>query len=185
MFGNLFKKKAPPTRDDLMKALKFTDADLKANREGHMTNPQRQRLRRQQMWQALGMWTLAGFMAFTVILIGSFSTFKTDRMMNIGVMLPVAMFIGLVMLFVWMAFQYQAKTKADLHKGLVQHITGSMYRRTYVVYTGKTFVRYYELHLGGEVFKVSCRVYNAFIDGGGYDLFYAPNTKALLSADPL
>jgi hypothetical protein len=32
-------------------------------------------------------------------------------------------------------------------------------------------------------FNVLHRVYNAFVDEGNYDVFYAPNTETILSAE--
>lgn len=180
------KEPPPPTHRDLMNALKFSDAELKANRAGYLTQAQRLAMQRRQRWQAVFTWSMAAFIAFTMWLVGSsVSDFFVRKMGNIGLILPLLIFAALMVMFVWMAFKFQSQTKADLYKGHVSSINGRVQRHTYVVYTGKTAYRVYELHVMGEVFRVSGKVYNAFVDDGSYDIFYAPNTRTLLSAERL
>jgi hypothetical protein len=189
MFSFSKSKEPPhPTHQDLMAALKFTDADLKANREGHLTQAQRSHLRRNQAWQALFTWGMAAFLAFTIFMVSrsvSDAFSKSSNPSNIALVFPPLIFAGLMAMFVWMAFKYQTQTKADLHKGYVSSLSGMVQRKTYVVYTGKSSYPVYELHLNGEVFRVSHKVYQTFVDERDYDIFYAPNTRTLLSAECL
>jgi hypothetical protein len=185
MFSFLKAKEPPhPTHADLMDALKFNDADLKANREGYLTNVQRSNLRWNQWRQALVTWGIAAFLGFTLMMILRNLTGISDRYgLNIGLFIPPLIFAAMMAGFVWLAFKYQSQTKADLHKGHVAGISGMVRRNSYMVYTGKTAYRVYELHIAGEVFRVSGKVYNAFVDEDSYDIFYAPNTRTLLSAE--
>jgi hypothetical protein len=180
------KRKNTP---DLMHALSFTDADLKANREGYMTFEQRQKLRTSQTTYS---WFFGvGGIIFAIIgvmLVGSLFMPSVDKGTGGIAVISVCAVVftaGIILGMAWLGlriFQLQSQLyQADLHKGEVQQVTGVVVRQLQV---GNKSVGY-ELLVGEERFRVSAYTYKQFTDGAAYTLYFTPNTKTLLAAELL
>src|SRR5688572_1220434 len=91
------KVKHIPTQQALMAALDFTDADLKANREGYLSARQRSRLARRLWQQVISLWVLAMLLAFFIFLnLRGVSSFSAALQGDFGLLLPL-LFIGVMM----------------------------------------------------------------------------------------
>jgi hypothetical protein len=159
----------------LMKAVKFIDKDLKANRSGVLTEEQRKRIQRGQVWGALFWWVTAIFLAFPVVFIAT----RQDWQSEPGVWLLGLAAIGCVAA----AFWQQSRTKNILLQNQVDSVSGFLSRRVDMVYTGKVFVPIHKLTVGDKTFTVDKKAYDAFEEGSHYTLYYVPQTEQVLSAE--
>jgi hypothetical protein len=175
MFSFLRRKERPndPPNVRLMKTMKFGGKDLTANRGGILTEAQRKKIQRGQMWGAVGWWFMAIFMAVPVIFIAK----EPDS--QIGVL-----FLTLfALMFVGLAFWQQSKTRKVLEQNQTAAVSGVVSRRVDMVYTGKVFIPVHKVIVDDKTFTVDSRVHDSFIEGEDYTLYYIPETDQLLSAE--
>jgi hypothetical protein len=170
----------------LMHALGFTDADLKANREGYMTFEQRQHLAETQ---SMGSWLygvaaalIAGIGVIFALNVFMFSSDNGREAIFAPSVCAGIIIAGFTLVVLWIPMHVlQQQThlyRADLHKGLVQQIMGKVIRQ---VRLGELLG--YDLVVAEERFSVSPYTYEQFTDGATYTLYYTPNSKTILSAE--
>lgn len=163
-------------------ALKFDEAELRANREGRLSVRQRNRVfaRRRRLIFALLLLTLViGALAASVIL--GLLPGATPQ----GIVLALgaeALTAGLAFL-VWSLWQ---GFRARLAPGMVQSVRGVV--TSYVLRERRTDrpgarTGYY-LRVADMEFAVSAAVPAAFEDGAAYRLYYVERPFVLLSAEP-
>jgi len=167
-------------------ALKFDEAELRANREGRLSVRQRNRVfarRRRLIFALLLLTLLIGALAASVIL--GLLPGATPQ----GIVLALgaeALTAGLAFL-VWSLWQ---GFRARLAPGMVQSVRGVV--TSYVLRERRTDrlggrlgarTGYY-LRVADMEFAVSAAVPAAFEDGAAYRLYYVERPFALLSAEP-
>lgn len=173
--------------DRLMSKLGFTADELTANREGYMTEAQRERLRRALMPYG----SLVVGLSMTVLLIVSY--FVIQRLLGLenlrddGTFLVILLVAGLICI-PWGMLDVairQRRTRLDLHKGIVKSACGpAQLEIGWRVLGIKLRTRNtHQLLIGGMRFAVSENVLLAFHDGTSYCVYYLPHRKIILSAE--
>jgi hypothetical protein len=166
---------ANPGLAELMQALNFTDADLKANRDGSLSQ-------RQRRWILLTHGTLIAVgWSFVVVLslyylIGEPFHWRRGDLALFG----CTSIYGLVFLgFIWQTLRYQQQVRKDLkNPPAVLH---EVVLKPQAMFSQRT----YTLECGKHQFEVERKVHDAFKNGGKYEIYYTPHTKILLTAVPL
>jgi hypothetical protein len=164
----------------LMNAIGFTQADLQANREGYMSKPQRATLSsRRKDWLngiTIAVIAAAAFSTFFLtqgVLAGDW--FSSERVLTIGIFCVIA---GVVWFIGWLHWN---RLDADLDKGTVFNIEGTVILAIHEKEKPPS-ISYFAL-IQGEYFQIDKPVYDAFISGDPYIIYYAPYTKTILSVD--
>jgi hypothetical protein len=165
-------------------AFRFDNEDLDANRNGYMTKKQRIRLLNKR-WDRIAPY--AGFAAFLVFIFGcslTSSGFSSRPINNTLSMLGLFFFIFAPMIGVLILFAYRElrRIKADLYKGDISIAWGRA--RLDIMDHGRGPARY-KLSLEGIEFDISKAQLLALRHGERYRVFYAPNSKVILSVEPL
>lgn len=165
------------TRDDLMQALGFGDADLQANRAGTLSENQQGRLSRLQ--QRALMFGGAGFFGFALlatIFIFMGQQNETAILSFIGVMLTVcnAIYIG-------MFGRQWLRLAADKRNNQVEALQGQLER--IIRPTGR--INNYVVRVADTDFAVDKTVFKAFQHEARYRLYRAPHSYVLLAAERL
>lgn len=159
----------------LRKTIKFMDKDLKANRSGVMTQEQRRRIQRGQVWGAVFWWFMALFFGLPPVVMATRQDWQGE---------PGVWLVGLFSLFfVAIAFWQQNQTKKILIENQVNSVSGFLSRRVDMVYTGKVFVPVHKITVDDKTFTVEQKVYDSFDEGEHYTLYYVAGTERLLSAE--
>jgi hypothetical protein len=167
----------------LQLALCFTHEDLKANREGYMTFEQRRYLRERQWWKTLYGLAFLAFLSFLVHVALNYSTQSTIICMPpLYILYGVCGIIGIIV-GIAAIFAYQSLTKKDTFKGLVSAASGKVVKKKYPQEFMKTTRWTYVIEVGGQILRVSAREFDAFDESPEYRIYYAPNTRTLLSAE--
>lgn len=162
--------------DALMDVLRFTAADLAANRDGRLSEPQKDRLARswrRMLWIVIAVIMGIGFGA-TLILY--FAQENDSTILSIiGIILTIinALVVGL-------GAQSYLRTSRDLRDGRVAVLDGVVSHTIRVAGRVATYI----LKVDGQEVVVAKPVFFAFEDGKPYRLYRAPNTKTLFSAEP-
>lgn len=160
--------------DKLQKAFKFTDADLKANREGYMTKAQRHELSRYRA--NLPLFAVLVSIAPFVFLIIDFSI---SGAITIGIMtvfivsICVAFFVAYLLLWQW------RNTKKDLKKGDVVTFRGQLDQQETTI----AIIDVEGNHF--EIFDIPLEAVEGFEKGATYSVYYAPATRQILSVEKL
>jgi hypothetical protein len=152
-----------------MAGLTFTQEDLVANREGHLTEGQRAQLRFALLRDSFlyGLLALLPLGGFVVVLSGS-----AEHPVN-GTMLAIfAILFGLLVIFIANLIRL---TLADL-AGVVKVATGQA-----ALYDSGRGLR--SLSIGQQNFQISRQIYADFVDGTYYRVYYAPRLKQILSVE--
>lgn len=162
----------------LATALKFNDNDLMANRDGYMTKEQRVRLRRiglsRYLPSAFGsiVFGIAFFLCLLLLLTG----------LRDGQLLFLLSIFGFMS--VWLAgyaYVHWRKFKADLEKGNVAMAAGQIRLNIYGFGNRIGF----SVGIEKQSFGVKRRILLAFKNGEPYQIYYAPHSRTLLSAEHL
>jgi hypothetical protein len=145
---------------DLRTIFQFTDADLKANANGEMTDSQLERMQRDQLMSLR--WSVGIFWGMVAAFWGIFAFIMMSSGYDLRDDVTIAMillggFVGLPLIFLaysfYMIWQYY-QTKDDVDVAMVD---GKLNKRSYRI-KRSTF---YELHIGGYKFDtnegVTCR----------------------------
>lgn len=173
--------------DRLMSKLGFTADELTANREGYMTEAQRERLRR----ELIPYGSLVMGLSITVLLIVSYFVIQwllgLSDLNDNGAFLIILVIAGVICIPLAMLESgiHQRRTRLDLHKGIVKSACGpAQLEIGWRVLGIKLRTRNtHQLLIGGMRFAVSENVLLAFHDGTSYCVYYAPHRKILLSAE--
>jgi F0F1-type ATP synthase assembly protein I len=173
----------------LIKAIGFTYADLDANRGGYMTKKQRAALSQERR---ILFSTVAIIIAGAVILhliVLSINSMKSDAILY-GILGFLILFLPPVSLALFAWFQ-RRRLNADLYKGTVYVVEGviSLHVRRHGDYgyfinrNNRNTVIYYYMSIQDEKFRLEKSVFDAFVDGEPYAIYYAPHSKTILSAE--
>lgn len=163
----------PPGPDDVMNLLGVSQDDMLFNRSGRMSDRQKDILRRERRLALL-------FYVVVVLLVGGFIWLIRDD-------LPSSLSeVGLIELIMLVLFggiiAYKTYTISlisnDLSSDAVAVQAGHIRRHV----TGSNRSRVYQIIINEVRFQVSRQIYNAFIDGDYYHVYYAPRSKILLNA---
>ena len=162
-----------------MLALRFTEEDLEANRDGYLTKEQRSKLNRdRRSWKIFLVLALAAAPFGTIMAIVDGIRIHDTFSSRVGI-------IGLLWIVVFGAIVYLwFKKKAldrDLLKGDVVVVEGT-------VQTGRRFLRQrgsppYFLNVEGISWNVDTYIVFGFANGDPYAIYYAPHSKTMLSAE--
>jgi hypothetical protein len=165
-------------RNPLKGPLKFSDTDLEANRSGYMSKEQRLRLRRQQQERFRDL----RISALGVIAGSAFGILVT-ALFRLNVCIIVAICLLDLGLGVWAAALVQKwrRLDADLYKGDVSTASGRVLLD--VQPEGEVGVKCV-LKIQGLRFEISKDAMLAFHNEDVYRVYYLPNTKTVLSAEP-
>lgn len=171
----------------LMSKLGFSADELTANREGYMTEEQRERLRRELMPYA----SLVMGLSMTVLLIVAYFVIQwllgLQNLKDDGLFLAILVIAGLICV-PWGMLDvaiHQRRTRFDLQKGTVVSVCGPVHLEFgwrvlgIRIHTGNR----HQLIIEGVRFAVSESVLLAFHDGTSYCVYYTPHRKIILSAE--
>lgn len=163
----------------LMKAIGFSEDDLDANRGGYMSKKQRAKMSlNRAAWlnniTVIILFTAGLFVYVVVAGIVSGWQFGTS-LMGFGVL---SVIVGVAALYMGIM---RSRLNADLHKGDVFSVEGRI--ALHVERNKEHDVVAYHARLQGQHFKISRAVFGAFTDDEPYAIYYAPNSKTLLSAE--
>lgn len=161
-------------RQELTAALGFTADDLAANREGRLSETQRDRLQRayrRLFWIGIGGIIVIGLGAAVLIFIAQQN--NSSILFLIGVVLTIvnAAIVGLLV-------QNRLRSQSDRSQPV--RVQEGIIHRTLRI-SGRTPT--YILRIGGEQVIVNKPAFNAFIEGAVYRLYRTAGSKALLSAE--
>lgn len=156
----------------LMSAIGFTDADLKANRAGRLSERQRQNLFRDQSQSAIKWWAVIGIAGLGVLM-------GLSSPMWGSLCFPYAAPILFVALPA--AFLEQNKIRKVVKQGRVSIMQGILSKRgpqnTLQKNTNPKTTRF--IYMEGQRFTVSQGVYEALDDDALYRLYYVEATSFL------
>jgi hypothetical protein len=165
----------------LMKAIGFTQDDLDANRGGYMSKKQRAALSHERQFWLNSVAIIIGGTAILYTFILSKSIIEGSQFYN---SLTTIAFLSVISagLLMYMGFQ-RSLVNADLRKGDVYVAEGlvSLHITEYknkIITDYQVYIREQERH-----FNVGKAVFDAFIDGDPYAIYYAPHSKTFLSAE--
>lgn len=153
----------------LMAALAFSEEDLAANQGGDLSPDQVVVFKQQRNLQTL----IAGFYALVVAFL-TFMMLAAPR--SIGPMLFLGLLFSLLVFWIGRVAPWQLNR--DLRDG-VQSAEGRIELDLRSAENGTT----YFVKLDDRKFKVKKPAFLAFKNGDPYRIYYAPNTKTILSAE--
>jgi hypothetical protein len=157
--------------DKLQQALKFTDADINANREGKITQSQAERLSNTQV--GLGKFS-AAIVIFGILILFVIHTFA--NLDNDATTLYTIVVLILCAILAPTMFGNSVTIRQDVEGDQVVSVQGIV-RKRYSVKTG------YNLYIGQIRFSIFRHTYNSFEDGAMYKIYFIPNSKTILSAE--
>ncbi len=162
--------------DEVMRLLDFDADDLKANRAGHLSERQRQRLGRLRRRAAL----LSGGIIFAIVLLASAVIFFGQREDS-----AIAVLIGIGLtavnaVLMARAVQSWLRLDEDLRRGEIETLSGTIERTVRVV--GRALI--YLIKIDGRELNVPKAVFNVLPDGGRWHIYRARRSASLLAAEP-
>jgi hypothetical protein len=162
---------------DLTTLLKVDSTDIAANRDGHLSEAQRDRLhglRARTGWIGAGVVLLTTLAAALLLFFGEQQDSVVLRYVGIGVTLCNAAAVGLF------ARQW-LRLSADLRGGQVASAAGSL--RHTIRISGRVAV--YIIEVDAVRFTVDKSIFFGFEEGRRYRLYWSPAARVLLAAEPL
>lgn len=163
----------------LQRSLKFTVDDLRANREGRMSEGQNKKNKQPEV-NKLALIVIAGHAVLVVGLLGSIAliTGKMAMWIVVGIVLALGL---LPFLLMNNEGNINPTLRGDIKKGIVKKACGIVFIN---VKTGRNDKRSYELYVDGVTLKLNSAQAGAFIHEQDYCVYYLPLSKTLLSAEP-
>ncbi len=162
----------------LKTALDFDDVDLDANRDGAMTEKQRLALRRKR-WQIL--WNPGAFAFAFWVLVASYVCWnQIGKGDLLGLVVFILFVVGMGGLAIMLLSRWMTPIDSDLREGVVSGISGQ------VLLDVQPWPRYgitCTLRIQDVRFEIKKPVMLAFHNGEHYRVYYAAQSKTLLSAD--
>lgn len=165
----------------LMKVIGFTEDDLDANRDGYMSKKQRGALSRErQQW-----------LKFIAIIIGGTSVLYTLFLLKSiirgdqfpdNILIIAFICLAAALMSMYMGFK-RSRVNADLRKGDVYIAEGLISLYIQKIQNGQLVFYIYHADIQQQRFKLEKTVYDAFVNGEPYAIYYAPNSKTILSAE--
>lgn len=162
----------------LIKAIGFTYADLDANRDGYMSKKQRAALskERQFLLYTITIGVVGIAILYAIILLRNVIE---GREISYNIVLIAFIFFVPVLGFLFTWFN-RNQLNSDLYKGTVYVVEGVI--SLHITDYGKKATFYY-MYVQEEKFRLEKPVFEAFVDGEPYAIYYAPNSKTILSAE--
>lgn len=166
--------------------LNFDAGDLQANRQGFITFRQRRRLQRMRIFHQVVAWAL-----FFIAFMGGFAVMLLDIILKfpermgefpflfLFLVVMILFCLAMIGLIVYLFYQHVMRITRDLRSGDADDITGVVRLHTYR--TSKNVTHY--LYVGNMQFVVSSGVQAAFYEGAIYTVYYAPESKIILSRE--
>lgn len=158
----------------LSSALKFTEADLEANRNGHISEAQRQPYAVPQV-SRIAIYVILGHAVLLVGIFGAIALVVNEPALW-GILLLVS---GLALLPFFVSrneFLRRPVVQDDVNRGKVASVCG-------VVQLPMENSRYH-LHIEGKQFNnLTLKVWGAFRPNTSYCLYYLPQSGIILSAE--
>jgi hypothetical protein len=169
---------------NLKSVFRFNDEDLDANRNGYMTKRQRVRLR-DKRWDRIGPYAgFAALLAFmfvcSLVSSGSRTRPRQDTLSMLGLFFFI--FGPMIGVLVLLAYRELRRIKTDLYKGDISIAWGRA--RLDIMDGGRGPARY-KLNIEGIEFDISKMQLLTLRHGERYRVFYAPNSKVILSVESL
>lgn len=162
----------------MMSGLKFNEDDLAANREGYMSQAQRERMRSDRASWFLGtMLSLLAWPGASYIAIADGIRIHDTFNSRMGILALITALSLSAAAYCW---QQKRHYDADLYKSHVEVAEGRI--RLDIISQGKSGVAY-TFDVADAHFEVSKNVFLAFKNGDPYAVYYAPHTHTLLSAE--
>lgn len=151
----------------------FSEEDLKANREGKMTDAQAERLRRKAggVLAEAAFISLAFFLPLALWLFGGSNVWALFTILGLGVC---------ILIFPTMV-RHVLNLRKDTDERKTESVEGLGEKDYSYILTGKSTVSYYIVN--GKRFDVSGRNYGALIDGKRYRVVYAAKSQVILSME--
>jgi hypothetical protein len=192
----LDKAKGTPKYDSwsqqyaLIKAIGFTYDDLDANRGGYMSKKQRAALskERQFLLYTITIGVVGIAILYAIILLRNVIE---GREISYNIVLIAFIFFVPVLGFLFTWFK-RNQLNADLYKGTVYVVEGVIslhvkrlgdYGFIMTMRNDRNQAIYYDLYIQDEKFRVEKPVFEAFVDGEPYAIYYTPHSKTILSAE--
>ncbi len=164
----------------LASGIGFNDADLAANREGRLSEKQAERLlkaRRNTVQGMVGIMVLLTVILLPLAVLGQAQTGSAQVSIVIGLV-----WLGLMGLFLAIIRSGQA-VQADAWRGQVEIVRGPV--QCYTSSQGDSGTQY-NLRVGDVTFhKVDRDAYIAFKHLDAYIIYYTPQSKQIVAAEPL
>ena len=165
----------PPDSAPLMSALNFTPEDLAANREGRLSEPQRERLRaarRRTLRIGIASIVVVVLLATTALYFGQVN--EAGVLSFVGVALTIC---GAAVSGVLVRNWY--RLTSDLERDTVQTLAGTVEHTVRV--SGR--VANYILRIDGQELNVPKPVFLSLQNGGQYRLYRTPAAQVLLAGE--
>jgi hypothetical protein len=160
----------------LPETLNFTPEDLAANRAGHLSEAQKERLThnwQRTLWIVIAIVVVCGLGATTLLFLAQQQGSPILSFIGVGVTVLNAVIVGV-------GAQSYLRTSRDIREGRVAEMSGAVSHTIRV--SGR--VATYILKLDGQPLVVSKPVFFAVEDGKPYRFYRAPASKTLLSGEP-
>jgi hypothetical protein len=157
----------------LARALKFTEEDLIANRDGYMTKAQRIRLRQRTMRNNI----YPPLVAVGVLIVGGIVAVSSGRPIDNRdtTFLLIALMIGGLVGYAY--FQWH-RLRVDLLKGDVVMQEGRIGLRVGTRGANSLMIR-------KMTFPINAETLLAFHNDANYRIYFMPHSKRILSAEPI
>lgn len=159
----------------LAKALKFSQEDLDANRSGRISAAQRAAYK-PPVVASIAQWVLLGHFVLLAGIFGVIAIFTHTPAMWL-ILLLVCGLAGLPFFVARNEFLARPVLQDDIARGKVARACGL----ALLTHEGTR----YTLVVEGIAFNVPLKVWSAFQASAGYCVYYLPNSRVLLTAEPL
>jgi hypothetical protein len=175
-----FQMRKSTAKLTLMDAIGFTEEDLEANRNEYITKKQRMRLDRERnAWKSLRVLAMLACPIGIIIAIWDGIRIHDTVASRIGISGFIIVMTTGIATYTWLKMR---GFSADLYKGEVSVISGQVKLRS-------------EFHRNGWHYSVKIQnvkfpnipqsVFQAFEEGSYYNIYYAPHSKMIFSAERL
>lgn len=170
------RRRAEPATP-LMQSLRFSHDDLRANRQGRLSDAQMSRLRHLRVLRIL---VLVGTLMMLPLLLLPFIERFVGLLIGVVSLTSFSLWINLVIALmalgaVWWASHALAKVNHDLHAQIVHTIEGSAYldsaRGHFIV--------------GAQRFHLQRHIFTQLTHNARYRVYYAPRARILLVVEPM
>ena len=178
---------------ELQRAVGFGDAELAANRAGHITRRQALRLalRDALIWLAFvfiaGLLVMSvGYVLFVPIVVVFGRGVPPDGL--VAVLLSALLMVGFAFMFRWGAIYFLDRARRsldELRAGAVTSREGTMsaVQERVEMERGYSYAHY--VVAGDERFSVSFALYRVFEDGEDYRIYYMPDSRVVVAVEAL
>ena len=165
---------------DLRDAFILIPENIKANRQGQLTEQQRTKMRDMRLYSSIGS------LLAIVVLVGLMLLFLVDLGKELdsitlvsleGLLAMILIFISIYGITRWRIFAN------DLQKGQIAYISGKAVVKSYTV--GKSIQRHYKITIENLSFDISSEAAKKLDTSRDYKLYYARQSKFILSIETI